>query len=224
MKNLKHISYPAVAPSLLSADPLHLKEEALKAEKAGAQYLHIDVMDGIFVPAHSFGLEVVKELAPVTKLVHDVHLMIANPLEAALAYVEAGAELVTFHYEALPMEAKIHRLIQTIHQAGANVGLSIKPNTPVSVLAPFVNELDLILLMSVEPGKGGQSFLPASLERLDEIRSLFVSSSHHPVLEIDGGINEKTAPLALAHGAEVLVAGSYLYGHPDFEERLRSLL
>ncbi len=224
MKNLKHISYPAIAPSLLSADHSCLADEAKKAEIFGAKYLHIDVMDGVFVPAHSFGLDVVKELANVTSLVHDVHLMIANPEDMVLSYVKAGAELVTFHYEALPDVARIHRLLAKVHEAGANVGLSIKPNTPVSVLKPFLTELDLILLMSVEPGKGGQSFMPASLERLDEIRALCASLSKRPVIEIDGGINDKTAPLALAHGAEVLVAGSYLYGHPDFGGRLRKLL
>ena len=224
MKDLRSFSYPIVAPSILAADKSALLEEIKKAERFGAKYLHIDIMDGIFVPATSFSLDVLQKIHDQHHLLNDVHIMIADPLHDAEKYALAGADNVTFHYEACQKKEDVHETIRRIHQAGARAGLSIKPATPVSVLKDFLEEVDLILLMSVEPGKGGQKFIPESLNRLDEITALLAPLPNRPVIEIDGGINQETAKLSLAHGAEALVAGSYLFGHPDMEERLKEML
>ncbi len=225
MKNLHDYHYPAANPSLLAADKSRIKEEILFAEECGARFIHIDVMDGKFVPATSLSLQFVKDYAHIHHMVNDVHLMIEEPWRYVKDYAEAGADIVTFHYEACPNVDKIEETIENILSGGANVGISIKPNTPVSVLKPYLTRVNLILLMSVEPGKGGQKFMPESLKRLDEIRDLFkqIKPEDRPILEIDGGINENSAKLASSNGAEILVAGSYLYGHDDFKARLQYL-
>ncbi len=225
MKNLRSYLYPAGNPSLLAADKSKMKEEILFAEKSGARFIHIDVMDGKFVPATSLSLSFVKEYSTVHHMVNDVHLMIEEPWKHVASYVKAGADIVTFHYEACPNKEKILETINEISSLGANVGISIKPATPVEVIKPYLDKINLILLMSVEPGKGGQPFIKESLSRLDELRHLLdaIEPSRRPILEIDGGINENTCSLAREHGAELLVAGSYLYGHSDFESRLKTL-
>ena len=225
MKNLHSYVYPAGNPSLLAADKSKMKEEILFAEEMGARFIHIDVMDGKFVPATSLSLDFVKEYSKVPHMVNDVHLMIEEPWKYVASYAKAGADIVTFHFEACPNKEKILETINAISLNGANVGMSIKPNTPVDALKPYLDKLNLVLLMSVEPGKGGQSFIMNSLSRLDEIVELLkdIEPNKRPILEIDGGINENTCSLAREHGAELLVAGSYLYGHSDFKYRLALL-
>ncbi len=224
-KNLHDYAYPAADPSLLAANKEKMKEEILYAEKCGARFIHIDVMDGKFVPATSLGLDFVKKYSFVHHMVNDVHLMIEEPWKYVGEYVKAGADIVTFHIEACPNEEKIRETIEKVIDDGANVGISIKPNTPVSILKPYIKDIDVVLLMSVEPGKGGQKFLSSSLDRLDEINELLkdLEPSKRPLLAIDGGINENTSKEALNHGAQLLIAGSYLYGHDDFKDRLRTL-
>jgi ribulose-phosphate 3-epimerase len=225
--SLRSLSYPAVAPSILTVPREKIPEALALVESCRAQapFIHIDVMDGIFVPATSFTAEEVRKIASRPTLVADTHIMVAHPFASAVRYVEAGADIVTFHYEACPDEASRRATIAAIKKAGAYAGLSLKPETPVEALAPYLGAVDLILLMSVEPGKGGQPFLPASLGRLAALRAMAdqLPLEKRPLLEIDGGINDVTGPQAVAAGADILVAGSYLFGHPDFAGRLRRL-
>ena len=220
--DLLTLSKPIIAPSLLAANRNDLVNEALKAERYGAQFLHIDVMDGRFVPNTSFTIEEISSFTNKHHILNDVHLMIEDPLSHIEEYVKAGADLITFHYEALPKD-RIQSCLDLIRSFHLYAGISIKPNTPVEVLLPYIHSLDLILLMSVEPGKGGRKFIPSSLERLDEIQEILRPLAKKPLIEIDGGINDLTGKEAILHGADVLVAGSYLYGHADMEERLEDL-
>lgn len=222
--DLTNISKPIIAPSLLAANREKLVEESKKAELFGAKFLHIDVMDGKFVPNTSFTLEEIRKISHEHSILNDVHLMIEEPYKYIKDYYLAGADLITFHYEACSSDEEVHKTIALIHSFNCYAGLSIKPATPVEKLHPFIDELELILLMSVEPGKGGQKFIPESLDRLDEIRDLLKDKKKKPLIEIDGGINLETGKESLKHGAEVLVAGSYLYGHDDMKERLEGLL
>jgi ribulose-phosphate 3-epimerase len=226
MKELRALAYPTVAPSLLAADPRHLEAAVAEAVSAKAAYLHIDVMDGLFVPAVSFGVSFVRKIHATHPLVNDTHLMIEKPWEQAAAFAEAGADVVTFHYEACPDREKIDLSIARIKAASCRVGIALKPLTPTRVLEPYLGKVDLVLLMSVEPGKGGQPFLGESLARLSELRALIdgLPRERRPLLEVDGGLNELTGPSCVRAGAEILVAGSYLFGHPDFSNRVRRLL
>lgn len=225
MKNIKELKTPIIAPSLLAANRADLVSETLKAQSFGAKFIHIDVMDGKFVPNTSFTLEEIKTITDKHGMINDVHLMIEEPLKHFEEYAKAGADLLTFHYEAVAPEG-VHTCIEKIHSLSLLAGLSIKPNTDVEALKPYIEELDLILLMSVEPGKGGQKFIPASLERLEKIKEMIkcIPQEKRPLIEIDGGINGETGISSLHHGADVLVAGSYLYGHEDMKERLEKLL
>lgn len=225
MKVLRQmIALPSVAPSLLAAPRDKLPEMAKFAELNGAGLIHFDVMDGKFVPNVSFSLLEFSKVKGAHNLLNDVHIMVEEPWEWAKRYADNGADIVTFHVEACPTKEMAYETIRIIKERGAYAGMSIKPNTPVAALLPYVQDLDLILLMSVEPGKGGQSFIESSLERLREIKELIAGLDNPPVIEIDGGINGATGPLALKSGAEILVAGSYLYGHEDFRLRLEGLL
>jgi ribulose-phosphate 3-epimerase len=213
-----------VAPSILSADKNQIVPEILKAQAAGAQFIHIDVMDGIFVPNTTLSVAFVKQIHATHELVNDVHIMVANPLKLGPEYAKAGADIVTFHYEACSNDQERWATINAIRGAGAKVGMSIKPMSSPAVLYPFIQELDLVLVMSVEPGKGGQAFMSEALDKLKDLRAYI--DAHHPtcLLEVDGGINAETSKLAVAAGANVLVAGSYLYGHDDFKARVEGLL
>lgn len=213
-----------ISPSLLAADKNNLVSESLKVQKLGCKYIHFDVMDGIFVPAINFGLETLKDLHNKHKMINDVHIMVHNPLVLASAYAKTGADIVTFHYEALDNDVQRDATINTIRLNGAKVGMSIKPNTPVDVILPFLHKLDLVLIMSVEPGKGGQKFIEESLDKIKICRKYIDKNKLKTLIEVDGGINEETAKKVIEAGADILVAGSYLYGHDDIKERYKKLL
>lgn len=212
-----------IAPSILSADFIKLGEEIKLVESLGAEFLHFDVMDGHFVPNISFGVPVLKSISHYHKMTNDVHIMISDPLKYAEKFIKAGADILTFHYEACENEKQVHEVIHLIHELGAKAGLSIKPNTPVEVIEPFLNHLDLVLIMSVEPGFGGQTFIPNALDKISYLRKLIDERKLNCFIEVDGGINAETGKLCKEAGVDVLVAGSYLFGHEDIKNRMESL-
>ena len=212
-----------VAPSLLAADKQRLSEEIKLAEESGAEYLHFDVMDGKFVPSVSFGLEELEKISKLHNMVNDVHIMIDNPDEVAIKYAKAGADIVTFHIEALPCMGCLAKTIKALHDYGTKVGISIKPGTKVNALDPFLQDIDLVLIMSVEPGKGGQPFMKSALRKIKYLRRMIDRHHYDVLIEVDGGINDVTGALARKAGADILVAGTYLFGHEDFKERVDKL-
>jgi ribulose-phosphate 3-epimerase len=223
MKNLQQIAYPCVSPSLLAAPKEAIPASISLAENSGAPFIHIDCMDGRFVPNLAYDESFVRKYHSPT-LVNDVHIMIEKPWLFVDSYAEAGADILTFHLEACPDEESVRSTIKEIASLGVHPGLSIKPGTPVQKLLPYLDSVDLVLVMSVEPGKGGQSFLPSALAKLLFLKKEIARRPSKPLLEVDGGINDLTGPECLKAGADVLVAGSYLYGHEDFALRLKKLL
>jgi ribulose-phosphate 3-epimerase len=201
---------PVVAPSLLAADFGHLAEETRAVEQAGADWLHLDVMDGHFVPNISFGPLVLKALRHHTKLPFDVHLMIAPVDPFIAAFIEAGADHVTVHAEAGP---HLHRTIQLIRSLGARPGVALNPGTPAIMVAPVLDDIDQILVMTVNPGFGGQAFLHTQLEKIRELRAMV--GDRPIVIGVDGGITAQTAPHCLQAGATMMVAGTSVFGQTD---------
>ena len=197
-----------ISPSILSADFSKLGEEIVSLEKAGADYIHIDVMDGHFVPNITIGPEVIKRLRPVTKLTFDVHLMIAPVDPFIKDFAEAGADIITFHPEATE---DISKTIKLIKSHGKKVGVSLKPLSPISLIEDYLNEIDLILIMSVNPGFGGQKFMPEVLDKMKSLREIVDQKKLKVDIEIDGGINFDNSKKAKDFGANILVSGSTVF-------------
>lgn len=209
-----------VAPSILSADFSKLGEEIIKIDQAGADMIHIDVMDGHFVPNLTLGAPIVKALRTVTKLPFDVHLMINNPENLIDDFIAAGADIITIHIEAAN---HLHRLVQKVKSSGVKVAVSLNPATPLNTLEEILPELDMVLLMSVNPGFGGQSFIPATLNKIARLKEMIDAKKLKIDIQVDGGINLETAPKVIKHGANILVAGSAVYGSKDIKGTIAKL-
>lgn len=208
-----------VSPSILSADFANLERDIKKVEDCGADWVHVDVMDGHFVPNITIGIPVVKALQPVTKLPLDVHLMIENPEKYVEQFAKAGADILTFHYEAVDKE-EIIPLINKIKSLGVKVGISIKPKTAPQVLEEFLPLVDLVLVMTVEPGFGGQKFMSDCADKIEYIKKYAKTDL---IIQVDGGINAQTGKICTQKGATSLVAGSYIYGAADKKAAIESL-
>lgn len=206
-----------IAPSVLSADFMQLGAELDKI--ATADYIHFDVMDGNYVPNLSFGIPILKQVKAYSKLPVDVHLMISNPDEMVDTYLDAGADIVCFHVEAAK---HAHRIISRIHERGALAGVALNPGTSVAMLDSLVHDVDLILIMSVNPGYGGQSYIPTTAEKLKKVRALCQAAGVSPLIEVDGGINTQTAQEICSCGATMLVAGSAVF-KGDYAQNISEL-
>ncbi len=210
----------SIAPSILSADLCHLGQDVSRVQQAGADWLHVDIMDGHFVPNLSFGPAVVRSLKKHTDLPLDVHLMVTHPLHFIEAFAVAGADLLTVHVES---KDDTFAALQAIQALGVKTGVSIKPDTNPAILKPLMEFLDLILVMSVYPGFGGQTFLESAPAQIQEVRQLINASGRKIWLEVDGGINVQTAPLAIQAGADALVAGHAIFSSADPELALKQI-
>lgn len=211
-----------IAPSILSADFANLEKDIKKIESAGADWVHVDVMDGRFVPNITIGAPVVKSVRKTTKMPFDVHLMIVEPIKYVEDFAKAGADFITVHAEAC--EDNLEETVDLIKSFGCKAGVSIKPKTSVDLIKNILHKLDLVLIMTVEPGFGGQNFIMDCLPKISVVKKLLEKEKlEHIYIEVDGGINAETAKLAVAAGANVLVAGNYVYKAEDIKKAIISL-
>lgn len=210
-----------LAPSILSADFCNLGEQVKLVEETNTKFLHIDVMDGSFVPNISFGFPIIKALRKNSKMIFDVHLMIENPSKYVDDFIECGADIITFHYEA---ERHIDRTVNYIKSKGCKAGISLNPATPVSVLKNILPSLDMVLIMSVNPGFGGQSFIPYSIDKIKEVKKLAKELNREDLLiEVDGGVDKNNIKSIVEAGANVLVAGSAVFKENKIQENIKIL-
>ena len=210
-----------VSASILSADFCDLGRDVKRAEEAGCEYIHFDVMDGIFVPNISYGIPVLESVSKAADAVLDVHLMITDPIRYIKAFARSGADIITFHLEAC---SDVKAVLDEIHACGKKAGIAVKPGTPASELEPCVQDADMLLVMTVEPGFGGQGFNYDMPEKISELREILSDKGLEIPIEVDGGINEATAELVKKAGAEILVAGSYLFNAPDMSAAVRKIM
>lgn len=209
-----------VAPSILSADYVNLQKDIELVDKGGAEYLHIDIMDGSFVPSISFGPGFVKAIRPVTDMVLDVHLMVQNPEHILPAFIDAGADIIGVQVEATQ---HIHRALQIIKNGGVKAEVVINPGTPVEMIKPVLHMVDQVLVMTVNPGFGGQKFLPETIDKIAELNQIKKDKGYDFDIEIDGGVNDQTVVACYKAGATVAVAGSYVYGADDPVARVNAI-
>ena len=215
---------PLVSISILNANFLNLEQEIVIAQNIGIKWLHFDVMDGHFVPNISFGAPILSSISQKFKLFNDVHLMISDPKKYYMDFVKAGADLITFHLESLKSEEEVVNLINLIKKENVKVGISIKPNTDVKKLLPFLNLIDLILIMSVEPGFGGQKFMDTALDKIEFLSKYKDENSLQYLIEVDGGINNITYKKCASKGVDVCVIGSYLLKSEDMKKSYELLM
>jgi ribulose-phosphate 3-epimerase len=201
-----------ISPSVLSCDFANIQRDVEMINNSSADWFHVDVMDGVFVPNISFGFETIKAIKRHAKKPLDVHLMIADANRYIDEFKQAGADILTVHFEACP---HLHRTIQAIKSAGMKAGVALNPHTPVDLLQDIVSELDLVLIMSVNPGFGGQQFIPQSLLKVEQAKNLIHRCGSHALLEVDGGVNIRTGSELVKAGADVLVSGSFIFASPD---------
>ena len=214
------MSKPIISPSLLSANFLNLREDIENINRSEADWLHVDIMDGVFVPNISFGFPVLKQMASLNTKPLDVHLMIVQPEKFIKEIKDLGTMMMNVHYETC---THLHRVVQQIKDAGMKAGVTLNPATPVVMLKDIITELDMVLLMSVNPGFGGQKFIPNTLNKLKELRELIDETGSHALIEIDGGVNLETGKQLVDAGADVLVAGNAVFKAPDMVDMINKL-